>query len=611
MTYNTSPTFQRASMRLSAAYLNQIRRGETSKIAFRPRLNEQQRPRTSFILTSSDWARTKNVPVSSLQKIGTNYMQIPIIQKTATVLPARTSVDVRVGQPQRPQHQAIRSVILPSNYRTAMSPPRATDCRVLLNSINVPTQVLASTNSRPRIASVPVTSIQRYSTNYMSIPLTQKPATVLARGGPHPTIDNIRIGPQQHQTIRSLILPSNYRATMVSPRRGVDYRLILKPVNIQSQVLKNLPSPHHISSRQVSPPLPSSTPNRVPLTRLQNTRVHHESEIIASSKITPIPLKGRKGLLVISEGTIKMVINELNDRHVCSGDSTELTQEGIEIMQTEVSHKLFHLIRECKVMLAQLRTNVLTEEICREVCADFFTPFYGNKLWPLFCLRKKPFDKEFGVDDEKVWIRKHNIVNVVGWIKHPKFRSPSYIKKRILKKPEPNISDVPNEKKQSNEVTSTSSNVLNGKAECSNNTKTLSATKIVCAPLKIANKKLAGEIPHISRTIIQSPHGPLNILSRHSTYTSSMKSLNISQIRHTPITRPVGSLNISSRYSTSSPSRKYPNISHSSHVLASNTTRSITTNKLMPNRSIDRANNLLVTIPTMTGNMKVPRIILD
>lgn len=68
-------------------------------------------------------------------------MQIPIIQKTATVLPARTSVDVRVGQPQRPQHQAIRSVILPSNYRTAMSPPRATDCRVLLNSINVPTQV--------------------------------------------------------------------------------------------------------------------------------------------------------------------------------------------------------------------------------------------------------------------------------------------------------------------------------------------------------------------------------------------------------------------------------------------------------------------------------------
>jgi len=70
----------------------------------------------------------------------------------------------------------------------------------------------------------------------MQIPISQKPGTILTRNNTQPNNENnIRIG--QHQTIRSVILPSNYRAAMVSsPRRGVDYRLILKPVNIQSQV---------------------------------------------------------------------------------------------------------------------------------------------------------------------------------------------------------------------------------------------------------------------------------------------------------------------------------------------------------------------------------------
>lgn len=73
----------------------------------------------------------------------------------------------------------------------------------------------------------------------MQIPIAQKPGTILTRGTLQPNMENnVRIG-QQQQTIRSVILPSNYRAAMVSsPRRGVDYRLILKPVNIQSQVSK-------------------------------------------------------------------------------------------------------------------------------------------------------------------------------------------------------------------------------------------------------------------------------------------------------------------------------------------------------------------------------------
>jgi len=93
-----------------------------------------------------------------------------------------------------------------------------------------------STDSKPSISSTPVSNIQQLNTNYMQIPISQKPGTILARSNSQPNIDNnIRIG--QHQTIRSVILPTNYRTAMVSsPRRGVDYRLILKPVNLQSQV---------------------------------------------------------------------------------------------------------------------------------------------------------------------------------------------------------------------------------------------------------------------------------------------------------------------------------------------------------------------------------------
>lgn len=66
-------------------------------------------------------------------------MQIPLIQKSGTVLSTNTSTDI---QQQRPQQQTIRSVILPSNYRTAtVSPQQGTDCKLVLNSINVSTQV--------------------------------------------------------------------------------------------------------------------------------------------------------------------------------------------------------------------------------------------------------------------------------------------------------------------------------------------------------------------------------------------------------------------------------------------------------------------------------------
>lgn len=81
-------------------------------------------------------------------------------------------------------------------------------------------------------------------------------------------------------------------------------------------------------------------------------------------------------------------------------------------------------LQECKKVLQKSRSNVLTEEAVRQVCSEYFTTFYGNKLWPLFCLRPDHND------EDPVWMRKHNNVNLIGWIKHPKFRNPSYIKKR-------------------------------------------------------------------------------------------------------------------------------------------------------------------------------------
>jgi len=68
-------------------------------------------------------------------------MQIPLIQKSGTVLSTNVIKPNIEIQHQRPQSQSIRSVILPSNYRTAtVSQQQGTDCKLVLNSINVSSQ---------------------------------------------------------------------------------------------------------------------------------------------------------------------------------------------------------------------------------------------------------------------------------------------------------------------------------------------------------------------------------------------------------------------------------------------------------------------------------------
>ncbi|CAI6354004.1 unnamed protein product [Macrosiphum euphorbiae] len=468
----TSPIFQRTGMnfpRLNATYYSQIKGNDTTKISFRPKLNEQK-PGTSYILTSNDWSRTKNVPISSIQKINTNYMQIPLIQKPGTVLSTNTLRSNVDTQQQKSQHQSIRSVILPSNYRTTVSPQQGSDCKLVLNSINA-TQGNSSTDSKPSTSSTPVSNIQQHNTNYMQIPISQKPGTILTRNNSQPNIENnIRIG--QHQTIRSVILPSNYRAAMVSsPQRGVDYRLILKPVNIQSQVIRNLPpprlpgprnnsprnasprqttqrqtsprqsSPRHSSPRQSiprqtlprqTPPSvrPTSFPTRIPFTRPSVSRI--QSEIIANSKIFPIPLSKRNSHLVITERSIQICMDEINSKYNKDNPNPDLTHEAMITVQAEVTYRLFYLLRECKKFLIRSRSNILTEEAVRQVCAEYFGTFFGNKLWPLFCLKRTEDGLYSDNEENRVWTRKHNNVNLIGWLKHPKFRNPSYVKKRSL-----------------------------------------------------------------------------------------------------------------------------------------------------------------------------------
>lgn len=91
---------------------------------------------TNFILTPN--SDNKNVPISTLKNINQNYMQIPLIRTNKPILSSNTlkpNVDFN-------SQQLVRSIILPSNYQTAInSQNQNTDCKLVLNSLKVPTQV--------------------------------------------------------------------------------------------------------------------------------------------------------------------------------------------------------------------------------------------------------------------------------------------------------------------------------------------------------------------------------------------------------------------------------------------------------------------------------------
>lgn len=129
------------------------------------------------------------------------------------------------------------------------------------------------------------------------------------------------------------------------------------------QTTQQQTSPRQSSQRQSSPqqtlhrqtllrqpphPLrPNSFPTRVPLTRPSLSRNYNE--IIANSKITPIPPSERDEHLLITERSIRICIDEANNK--CHKDTPKLnfTDEAVKLLRAEVTHKLFYLLRVRKI----------------------------------------------------------------------------------------------------------------------------------------------------------------------------------------------------------------------------------------------------------------------
>lgn len=147
---------------------------------------------------------------------------------------------------------------------------------------------------------------------------------------------------------------------------------------INKQVIRNLPpprlpgprsnsprnaSPRQTTQRQTSPRQssprqslprqtpshvrPTSFPNRVPSTRTSVSRFQHD--IIANSKIIPIPLSKRTSHLVITERSIQICMDEINSKCLKDNPNPDLTDEAMITIQAEVTYRLFYLLRVRKL----------------------------------------------------------------------------------------------------------------------------------------------------------------------------------------------------------------------------------------------------------------------
>lgn len=67
--------------------------------------------------------------------------------------------------------------------------------------------------------------------------------------------------------------------------------------------------------------------------------------MIASSKITPIPLRNRKNQLIISKESIQICINEIDSKKNKDESNLNITDSAMELIQTEVTYRLFYLLR--------------------------------------------------------------------------------------------------------------------------------------------------------------------------------------------------------------------------------------------------------------------------
>lgn len=105
------------------------------------------------------------------------------------------------------------------------------------------------------------------------------------------------------------------------------------------------PSVRNAIPRQTSSPIrPTAFSNSIPLNRPSTSKI--QNEVVDLSKITPISQRGRKSKLVITDRSIKICVEEINNKK-SKDDEPDLvmSQPAIELMQIEVTYRLFYLLR--------------------------------------------------------------------------------------------------------------------------------------------------------------------------------------------------------------------------------------------------------------------------
>lgn len=145
--------------------------------------------------------------------------------------------------------------------------------------------------------------------------------------------------------------PQHTSVRKVKPRNiSHPVRPILHPVRPISHPVR--PIPHHpvrtilhhpVRPIRHHPVRPIQHLNRVPMTLPSKSRIHNV--VIADSKITPISLRERKSQLIISEKSIRICIDELNRKKNVKERFLNLTESATKLVQTEVTYRLFYLLR--------------------------------------------------------------------------------------------------------------------------------------------------------------------------------------------------------------------------------------------------------------------------
>lgn len=118
------------------------------------------------------------------------------------------------------------------------------------------------------------------------------------------------------------------------------------------------PSPRNSPGRMVSPRQISQTvrpnprPTRFPLPRPSVSTI--QSEVFANSDIKPIPLRDRTSQLLISQKSVEICVDEINKKkRTADNPPLILTEGALELIQAEVTFKLFYLLR--------VRINILNK----------------------------------------------------------------------------------------------------------------------------------------------------------------------------------------------------------------------------------------------------------